>query len=361
MGLIHDNFIQTGHEVDYFCSGDVPDRFQNRFARFAFPFLVRRHAVRAASQGRPYGVINVHEPSGMAVALLRYGVGGARVVVTSHGVEQRGWERTVEEGRLREDRPKLLSRIGYPATVLWQARLALQHADHVFCLNMEDRAYLVSKFRLPPERITRIYPAADHIYGEASAGRDYSYVSRLLFAGTWIKRKGTADLARAFSTLSVRHPQLRLVVLNGGVPESAVHACFPESLHPRVSCFQSRSEKETAAAFAEADLYVLPSLFEGTPLTLIEAMWSGLPIVTTATCGMLDVIEDGRNGLLVPIRSPEAIVNAVELLIKNRELRTRLGNAAHADASANYTWSQVAKPILRVYERITARIKPLGD
>ena len=55
-----------------------------------------------------------------------------------------------------------------------------------------------------------------------------------------------------------------------------------------------------AAAFAAADLFLLPSLFEGTPLTLMQAMMSGLPIVTTATCGMKDVLVDQAD------RSPRA-------------------------------------------------------
>ena len=89
-----------------------------------------------------------------------------------------------------------------------------------------------------------------------------------------------------------------------------------------------------AAAFAAADLFLLPSLFEGTPLTLMQAMMSGLPIVTTATCGMKDVIADQQTGLLVPIRSPESLVSAIDTLRADQSLRARLGQAARADARA---------------------------
>ena len=57
--------------------------------------------------------------------------------------------------------------------------------------------------------------------------------------------------------------------------------------------------------FAANDVFLLPSLFEGTPLTLIEAMAAGLPVVTTATCGMLDTIRDGENGRLIPDARPQ--------------------------------------------------------
>lgn len=111
-----------------------------------------------------------------------------------------------------------------------------------------------------------------------------------------------------------------------------------------------------AAAFRDADLFLLPSLFEGTPLTLIQAMMSGLPIVTTSTCGMKDVIDSGT-GLLIPIRSPEAIVAAVDRLMADRGLRERLGRGAQLAALDRYTWDRVAQPVedayLRVREAVT--------
>jgi glycosyltransferase involved in cell wall biosynthesis len=67
---------------------------------------------------------------------------------------------------------------------------------------------------------------------------------------------------------------------------------------------------------------------------------------------MKDVIEDGRNGLLSPIRSPEAIVAAVERLLGDSALRSRLGQAARAEALQTYNWQRVAEPVREVYERL---------
>jgi glycosyltransferase involved in cell wall biosynthesis len=84
-------------------------------------------------------------------------------------------------------------------------------------------------------------------------------------------------------------------------------------------------------------------------------MMSGMPIVTTETCGMKDVIQDGRNGLLVPTRSPQAIIDAVERLIEDRGLRTRLGDEARAEALQHYTWEQAALPVQKAYRKILER------
>ena len=126
-------------------------------------------------------------------------------------------------------------------------------------------------------------------------------------------------------------------MIGAGVPPDVVRGQFPEAIRDRIHCDTPQDDFSMAAAFAAADLFLLPSLFEGTPLTLIQAMMSGLPIVTTATCGMKDVIVDRQNGLLVPIRSPQALVTAIDALRVNQSLRAQLGKAARAEARSHGT------------------------
>ena len=354
MGFIHDHVEAAGHEVEYFTTEDVSTRLGGRLSRLSFPVLVHRHAADAARAGRPFDVVNVHEPVSAIIAAFKKGVGDPVVVVTSHGVERRAWRLALEELRLGRGGPSLKSRIFHPLVGLSQADAGLRRADHVFCLNYEDQDYLVSEMGRSPERVTRIYPAADDVFAVASRARSYARCERVLFAATWRKNKGVEDLVPAYAELSSRHTRLELVVLGAGVPDAEVRAAFPEDVRARVSCARAGTEAETAAAFAGADLFVLPSLFEGTPLTLVEAMASGLPVVTTATCGMRDVVRDGENGLLIPVRSPSAIVEAVERLVGDESLRARLGAAARAEAAERYTWNLAAVPVLEVYERLCA-------
>ena len=106
----------------------------------------------------------------------------------------------------------------------------------------------------------------------------------------------------------------------------------------------------------EAAVYVVPSLFEGTPQTLMEAMATGLPAVVTATCGMKDVDQTtGRTGLQVPVRDPPALAAALDRVLTDRGLRERLGRQAHADVVENYTWDLVAGPVRDVYQRLDRR------
>jgi glycosyltransferase involved in cell wall biosynthesis len=339
MGRTHDELAAAGYEVRYLTADDVRGPTWGGLGRWSFPLLVRRTAVGAARQGRPFDIINVHEPHGAVVARMRRGLGGASVVVTTHGVERRGWEVALAHA---PSRPRLRTRLTHPLTTLAMSRVALAGADHIICLNEQDRAYLQHRFAIPPDRVTRLVPGADARFGAAAASRDYGRARHLLFAGTWIPRKGISELAAAFSALLARGSELTLTVIGGGVPAASVLQTFPRdaALHVRVRT--DTSEYAIASAMAEADVFVLPSLFEGTPLTLIEAMWSGLPVVTTATAGMQDVVEHGRTGWLVPPGDSEALADAIEALRQSEHMRRTLGTAAYRRASTEYTWRNAA-------------------
>jgi glycosyltransferase involved in cell wall biosynthesis len=349
MAFSHDPLVAQGHQVDYFTAESIPATYNGRWGRFTFPWYLYQHVRRAAHQGQPYHIVNVHEPSGLALVMRRGQLGGAKIVAMTHGVEKRAWELALLEKRLGRSGPNWKSRLLYPTTSLWQSYLTLSRADHICCINFEDHAYLQRWLRRPDAAITRIYPAATPLYATTAANRDYQRATRLLFAATWRKNKGIEDLVPAFTQLAARFPQLQLVGLGLGISETAFKAAFPQTCQAQLRYCQTTSETATAAEFAAADIFLLPSLFEGTPLTLMEAMMSGLPIVTTATCGMRDVIVDGQNGLLIPLRSPTAMVMAVSNLMNNSSLRAQLGRQAQQDAQATYCWETTAQVLQQIY------------
>lgn len=353
MGFTHDELVaQNGHVVDYFCKEDVPSALGGRLARITFPILVFRHALSQARFGKPYDIINIHEPSAAAVIAGRSALGRPPIVVMSYGIERRGWKVTLDEARSGRASVPLKTRVLYPSTSLWQSAFSLRRADHIFCSNTDDRSYLINELRRPVTSVTRIFSGSDRLYASAAVARSYDRAQHLLFAGTWIERKGIRDFLAAFAQIAQRHLGVDLIVLGAGAPDPTVVESFPPTLRSRVRCVQVDSDQEAARIFATGDIFILPSLFEGTPLTLVEAMMSGLPVVTTATCGMKDVICNGENGLLVPIRSPQAIAEAVERLLQNADLRNKLGRAAQRDALERYTWDRVSMPICETYERL---------
>jgi glycosyltransferase involved in cell wall biosynthesis len=98
----------------------------------------------------------------------------------------------------------------------------------------------------------------------------------------------------------------------------------------------------------KADIFVLPSLYEGLPMTLIEAMGTALPIVASKVGGIPDMIEDGVSGVLCE-PNEDSITNALTSLLSNKEIRERLGKTAK-DRASNFSSSKMALKYLRVYD-----------
>jgi glycosyltransferase involved in cell wall biosynthesis len=100
---------------------------------------------------------------------------------------------------------------------------------------------------------------------------------------------------------------------------------------------------------AAADIFVMPSIWEGLPLALLEAMFSGKAIVATAVSGIPEAIASGEHGLLVPPSDPAALADALARLARDPELRRRLGAAARARAVAEFTVERMADEYERLY------------
>ena len=352
VGTIHDRLAADGHHITYLTTNDVPPAMRSRLGRLGFQFAVWRTAAVAARRGDPYDIINVHEPHGAVVAARRRGLGGAAVVAMTHGVERRGWEIAL---RHPPSRPGFKTRLVHPVITLAPSSLTLRRADHVICLNTDDREYLKRAMNISEDRISRVTPGADPVFGEGAAQRTYDRGCRLLFAGTWLARKGVQELAQAFTTLVDAGQDVLLDVLGAGVDPAVIAGAFSRTAAGRVRLRTGSNDAEIAAAMRDADIFVLPSLFEGTPLTLIEAMWSGLPVVTTATAGMKDVVSDGRSGLLVPPGDAAGLAAAIGRLTSEAELRRRLGTEAHAVAHREYTWANAAATFTSAYQSARAR------
>jgi glycosyltransferase involved in cell wall biosynthesis len=102
------------------------------------------------------------------------------------------------------------------------------------------------------------------------------------------------------------------------------------------------------------DVFVLPSLVEGFPLTALEAMASGIPTIVSENTFGSDVVHDGRNGYVVPIRDVDAIVDRLETLAADDDLRARMGAEARVTAE-QFSWDAFGR---RLVELVTSTSAP---
>lgn len=109
---------------------------------------------------------------------------------------------------------------------------------------------------------------------------------------------------------------------------------------------------ELPARYAAADVFCLLSIEDGFPLVVLQALASGLPVITTPNVGSAQLIEDGVNGYLVPIRDPEAVADRLRRLRDDPERRRAMGLAARATAESGLGWSDYGERAAAAYRRI---------
>jgi glycosyltransferase involved in cell wall biosynthesis len=105
-------------------------------------------------------------------------------------------------------------------------------------------------------------------------------------------------------------------------------------------------------------VFVLPSHAEGLPVSLLEAMAAGCPVIASAVGGIPDVITDGVNGLLVPAHDRDALALALHRLLVDRRLAARLGREARNTIARRYTVEQAVERLEQIYSGLGVRRRP---
>jgi glycosyltransferase involved in cell wall biosynthesis len=150
--------------------------------------------------------------------------------------------------------------------------------------------------------------------------------------------------------LSALIPGVRLTIAGCTETEETVRRHFSHLIQSSLEVHPFVSREDMPALYASHDIFVLPSL--GMPLVLLEAMASGLAIVTTESSGMTDVVEDGHDGLLTIPGDATSLVLAITKLFENPQLRRQLGSAAQ-EKMKRFSWTRFATRHEAVFNRAT--------
>jgi glycosyltransferase involved in cell wall biosynthesis len=176
---------------------------------------------------------------------------------------------------------------------------------------------------------------------------------RIVFLGRLAPKKRVSDLIRAVDRLAADHPDAELVVVGEGPLEEELRELATElGITDRVT-FTGRVEEEAIPRYyASAELFVLPSVWEGHPLTLLEAWAAGRPVIASDVEGIAEFVDHGETGYLVPARDPEALADAIRYAFDNPEEARGWGRAARETAEREYSWGTAARRTRRIYDRV---------
>jgi N-acetyl-alpha-D-glucosaminyl L-malate synthase BshA len=166
--------------------------------------------------------------------------------------------------------------------------------------------------------------------------------------------KRVSDLVYAMAIVTKEEPNAKLTLVGDGPDRHGVEQLIERlKLHRNVTLTGFRSD--IPKLMRCADIGVLCSETESAPLTLLEGMSTGLPMISTKVGGVQEIIQDGENGLLVPAKHPEELAQAILRLYRDQRLRSKLGEAAQRTVLEKYTAEKVVNQYLETFESVRFR------
>jgi len=310
-----------------------------------------------APEAPAFDAVHVHESDGLFVLLaarllraLGRGRGGARLVATlqvSYREERRA-VRAVRDGVAVVSRPSGAER----RFAFWRApllalagRLTARLADVVVAPSRRTASELARDYGAREVAVIPNGVAA----GVARPPDARAGGATVLYAGRLRSRKAVVVLVRAFAEVAAAVPEARLVVAGDGEQRGAIEREVARlGLAGRTELLGAVPRAEVTARLARAVVFCLPSIYEGLPLAILEAMAAGVAVVTTAVSGHPDAIVDGESGWLVPAEDSRALASALIHALRDPAERRRRTEAAGRRFAERFEIGVVARRYLEL-------------
>jgi len=236
-------------------------------------------------------------------------------------------------------------------------RMIFEISDHIVTLSASDKQY-VSSLGIDSKKISIITNAIEPSELEKFYSGDLESFRRkcnldekrvVLFVGPVIKRKGVEYLIRAIPIVLRNITEISFVFTGGGdFLDDAKLLSRKLGISGNVIFTGLIGMRELIKFYRISDLFVLPSFSEGMPTSILEAMYFGLPVVTTDIPGVRDHFSDVA--LLVPPKNENRLAEAIVRLLDDEKLRKKLSEAGKELVKHKYTWDVVAKKYEQIYK-----------
>lgn len=226
------------------------------------------------------------------------------------------------------------------------SRFVVSQSEQVICVSAAAESIAQS---LGAERTAVIRNAVDIEEFSPSPTDEKS----LLYIGRLVHNNGIQDLLTALPRVIEAHPDAELHIVGSGPLEADVNEMIErEDLSKSVTVYDY--VEDISEMYDIASVFCRPSYSEGLPLTMLEAMASGVPPVVTAIAGVPEVVTDRENGILLQPGQPAEIETAVNELFDNVDLREQLSENAREYTIANLTWDRRTERVMNLYDQVTA-------
>lgn len=213
------------------------------------------------------------------------------------------------------------------------------------------KSSILKTYKINKNDIPTIFNGVNFSKYDIKKNYSIGHVFSFLHVGRFSNQKNHDCLIRSFSNLIKDCPNCRLNLIGIGENEKKIKVLVKELGLTDNVCFLGLQENVNKF-MVESDAFILTSFYEGVPISLIEAMGSGLPCIVTRVGGMQEMIIDGSSGLLCNVDAVD-ICNKMKLFIYNDELRETCGINARNSAVNNFSSSKMCEKYIEIYTKGT--------
>jgi glycosyltransferase involved in cell wall biosynthesis len=235
------------------------------------------------------------------------------------------------------------------------SRAIAREADGHIVSSSLDAAFLRERLGVPPERVAVIAQAAPESYTRDDAPpMDATRLRRVLHVAQFAFFKAPMITAAAMNRLADADGELRFTWVCDPRSETDIRALLTSGANERLEVLPWTTQDALRNIYDAQGIFLFPSFFEGFGKAFLEAMSRGLCVIASDAGGMHDIIENGRNGILVPPGDANALADAALAIIRNPGHASEMSSAA-AVTARRYTWDRVARETADFYRaRLTA-------
>ena len=340
------------HRIQYFlpeklqklCYGSgMPHNLkESRWSQIQLPFLLVTFILQAIRHARECDVIHAHWSLAGLAGLIASRILGKPIVLTMHH--------------------------GTTQTLTKIEKVVLEQVDYVLCNSAFTLAHVLETAKpkvtkvIPPGVDTRTFQpqaeniASSHLLQKLSADRLVIFT-----IGRLIELKGHKYLLEAFRQLPEDIHAHLLIGGDGALRQTLENQVKQNGLSDRVTFLGHIPNRLAPLYYTRADIYAQPSIIdkhgntEGLGIALLEAMACETPCVGSRTGGIPEIIIDGKNGFLVEPADSLQLAEMISILLKDKDLRIRMGKQGRRFVEDNYSWEAKAKDLVEIYDGLIHR------
>lgn len=352
---LYHEYSKLGHQVTIYSIDDVPSYVPNKLKSVLFPIFFYLYVIKLIKKQHIH-VIDASSGDAWILGLLKVHKGKENIILVarSHGLEHTVHQALLDQHRSGSMKLSWKYPIYHGGLRLWEVSTSFKKSDGCLFLNDYDLHYAIEKIKTN-QRFSRTISNGlpDYFVGldvpiYSMANTEKIHIAQV---GSYIPRKGIAYTGVAMNKELRKHSHIELYFIGTGCSEEKVLQDYDSDLHHRIHVISKYNHEELPELLIGKHILLFPSLAEGFPLVLIEAMACGLLPIATYTPGPMKILTHNENAVMVPPGDSLSIEQALDALISEPKKLYKLRQQAYRDAQ-QYKWSEIAKETIQFYDQL---------